>query len=125
MRKYKHEHQPHDGASFYYVAPWPTREAPKASSDVPWCSRQARSLFAVPHDQRPAHGNVGLYAAFGKIRCPDCGRRLQLMTVDIENGYGDFYPYIPPHKIRKLKVKTGRVATGRSVTKDRRGARGR
>ncbi len=98
MKKPRKPHQPHEGAGFYFAPPWPTRDTPKAPSTVPWCT-----TTALRYDG-PTTG-TGLYAAFRKVRCPVCGRRLQLMTVDIENGYGDFWPYIPPHKIRKLAAR--------------------
>ncbi len=63
---------------------------------------------------RPAP-KTGLYARFGKVRCPKCGRRLQLLTFDIEQGYGDFWPYIPPHKVRKLKARRSTKTERRKV----------
>lgn len=122
IKKPKKRHLPHEGASYYYVAPWSTRAAPKAPSEVPWCTKSRISLAGELTGKK---SETGLYASFGKVRCPKCGRRLQIMTVDIENGYGDFWPYLPPHKIRELKMKEGRKKTGRSVTRDRRGARGK
>jgi hypothetical protein len=109
--------KPHDGGPWYFVPPWRTRAAPTAPSEVPWCTREA-----VPF--REEAGGTGAHAAFGKVRCPRCGRRLQLMTVDVEHGHGDFWPYLPPHKIRVLHVK-GKARVKRRVTRDRRTSRGR
>jgi hypothetical protein len=91
----------HDGV-WYYVAPWPTRNTPptSATTNVPWCIKNAEH-----YNGREGNANArGENAAFGKVRCPHCGRRLQLMTVDSEHGYGHFMPYLPPHKLRKLAV---------------------
>ena len=100
-KKPRKPHLPHEGGPFYWgFPPWKTREAPLAPSEVPWCTRGRLRYDGT-------EGNIlsrGRYAAFRKVRCPKCGRRLQLMTVDIESGYGDFWPYLPPHKIRALKV---------------------
>lgn len=81
-----------------------SRHASKAPSQVPWCSTH-------PIPFRGTRGESGIADkthTFKKVRCPDCGRRLQLMTVDIEHGYGDFWPYIPPHKIRELHARPGK-----------------
>jgi len=86
--------KPHDGI----YREW-TRQTNTTESKVPWCTR-----VAFRYDG-PDAGVASLTETFRKVRCPACGRRLQLMTVDIEHGYGDFWPYIPPHKIRKLQAR--------------------
>lgn len=103
---------PHEGGPYYFCAPWRTREASKAPSETPWCSRQMRHLDR----------DVG----FGKIRCPDCGRLLQVMTVDIEGGYGDFWPYLPPHKRRNIETVKHKAHQRRTKKKEKsKGIRGK
>jgi hypothetical protein len=43
------------------------------------------------------------------------------MTVDIENGYGDFWPYIPPHKVRKLQARAPKVRAKKQYARSARG----
>ena len=90
----------HDG-TYYYFAPWRTRQGTptSAKTEVPWCTREPQR-----YDGSDA-GHADLTHRFNKVRCPTCGRRLQLLTIDIENGYGDFWPYIPPHKVRITQVR--------------------
>ena len=38
------------------------------------------------------------------MRCPDCGRRLQLKIIDT-SGYGEYAMMYPAHKLRKTKRK--------------------
>lgn len=101
----KRDKFPHDGGPYYYNAPWRTREAPKAPSEVPWCKRVMKAL----------NPSVG----FGKIRCEDCGRILQVMAVDIENGHGDFWPYLPPHKRKELETIKQQAHNRRKKRKER------
>lgn len=113
------EERHHDG-EFFWVSPWRTRgqAPPSSASDPVWCITRALPLRDVFHrskgdpDQR-----------FAKIRCPHCGRRLRPMTVDIENGYGEFYAYLPRHKIRKTHQPRKRKQT-RAGTPGRNGLRG-
>jgi len=77
---------------------------PVAPSVIPWCTTIARPF----RGSRSESGIADKTHTFKKVRCPDCGRRLQLMTVDIEHGYGDFWPCIPPHKIRELHARPGK-----------------
>lgn len=41
------------------------------------------------------------------------------MTVDIENGYGDFWPYIPPHKRKELETIKSHAHKRRSKKRQR------
>lgn len=114
MKTPRPKHVPHDGGPYYFSPPWSTRAAPKAPSEVPWCTK-VRLQYTDPFVKR------GLHAAFKMVRCPTCGRRLQLMTVDIENGYGDFWPYIPPHKVRKLQARAPKVRAKKQYARSARG----
>lgn len=81
----------------YYILGKKERAAPPpqaiSAKSPPWCSNTG---FAA--DKVGSFDRSSKVQHFPKARCPYCGRRLQLMTVDIENGYGDFWPYFPPHK---------------------------
>lgn len=72
-----------------------TRRVPE-TEDAAWCRKTSTAI----RDK----------SARGKMRCPDCGRRLTLMQVDIEDGYGDFWPYLPPHKVPPAKQAKARAA---------------
>lgn len=83
------------GGTWWWNAPWRTRQASYAE-DAAWCRKEATAIREK--------------GARGKARCPDCGRRLTLMQVDIEQGYGDFWPYLPPHKVPPAKQAKARAA---------------
>ena len=111
--------EPHHDGVFFRVVPWRTRHAPPTSTaNSTWCTTQALPLRAFFYrskgdpDQR-----------FAKVRCPHCGRRLRPMTVDVENGYGEFYAYLPRHKVRKTHQPRKRKQT-RAGTPGRNGLRG-
>jgi hypothetical protein len=93
--------EPYEGGPYFWIAPWRTRRAPVviAEGSRPWCSAKPVAIHGL------AAGKADATHTFRKVRCPECGRRLQPMTVDCEPGYGDFYPLLPPHKIRKTKWK--------------------
>ena len=115
---------PHGGRP---VVVFPTRfvHAPGpeaiAHDSAPWCMRTATYTNQHGHFSR---GPADPDRRFPKVRCPRCGRRLRLMTVDIEHGYGDFWPYYPPHKIRKTKHrhKIKRTRSGPAGRASRRGS---
>lgn len=85
---------PHDGV-WYFSAPWRTRKAPQ-TADAAWCTKESVRWVGPPTTRQ------------GKVRCPDCGRRLTLMQVDIEHGYGDFDTYLPPHKVSAARREKAR-----------------
>lgn len=109
----KHPHRETD-YEFFHVD---HRFKASGPNDENWCMRKASAL---PFDS----GHVGLA---GWFRCPRCGRRLRVLTVDIEHGYGDFQAYLPPHKLRKLarmEVRALKIAKTRARNRRRKRAPG-
>lgn len=69
-----------------------------------WCSYRGR---LPPADEALFVHNVGgrVPPRGKKVRCPTCGRRLSLAYHNAERGYNEWWPHIPPHKVRKTKRK--------------------
>lgn len=116
-----------------WMSPNRTRSPNPAPSALPWCTRTRVSLHSrAPNTTRKprlfknGRGELQQASPNSKtrtVRCPDCGRRLTTTLVDIESGYGDWWEFLPPHKIRKTKAKLRTKKTTRSGSK--RSARGR